>query len=156
MPRSLAPPPAQAAALWASWQAGPHLPGDLGHIQLVPEFSSQPCKALGTRCGLPSADGVPVALQRYLLTLGHPEDLAQLPGAWRARELLQEGRGQQQLLGTGCRGCSEKEPQARGNQGLGPGWPPAVPCSTHCARFCGGGGTVEHTSPPPPTPATNP
>lgn len=60
--------------LWASWQAGPHLLCDPGHIQLVMELSSQPRKALGAGCSLPIADGIPVAPQRPLLTLGHGED----------------------------------------------------------------------------------
>lgn len=77
-----------------------HLLGDLGHIQLIPELSGQPRKALGAGCSLPTADGVPVALQRWLLPLGHSEDTAQFPGAWCTRELLQEGRGKQQLLGA--------------------------------------------------------
>lgn len=62
--------------LWASRQAGPHLLGNLGYIQLVVELSGQPRKALGTGCSLPTADSIPVALQRCLLTLGHSEDLA--------------------------------------------------------------------------------
>lgn len=97
---------------------GPHLLGDLGHIQLVPELSSQPRKAPGAGCSLPTTHSVLVALKRGLLTLGHSEDPAQLPGAWRACQLLQEGGSQEQLLGVGC----------RGHQGPGSRLPPASPC----------------------------
>lgn len=71
-----ASPPAQAVDPWASGQAGAHLLGNLGHIQLVLELSSQPREALGTGCGPPTADSIPVALQCCLLTLGHREDAA--------------------------------------------------------------------------------
>lgn len=96
----------------------PHLLGDLGCIQLVPELSSQPRETVSTCCSLPSADRIPVSLQRCLLTPGYSEDPAQLPGAWHARELLQEGRGQQQLLGTGCRGMAERSLSQEDTKGL--------------------------------------
>lgn len=115
----------------ASWQAGPpHLLGDLGHVQLVPELGGQPREAPGTGCGLPTADRVPIALQCRLLTPGHREDPAQLPGAGGAGEPLQEGRGRQQLLGVRESGWEEphqEEPRP------GPSRPQAA-LPTHCAR----------------------
>ena len=121
-------PRPRPGARYAGWLAGrPHLLGDLGRIQLVPELSSQLREAVGTRHSLPSADRIPVTLQRCLLTPGHSKDPAQLPGAWHARELLQEGRSQQQLLGAGCRGTAEKAPQTRGHQRPGPDSPEPHP-----------------------------
>lgn len=101
--------PAQAHPITAS-DLLTYLLGDLGHVQLIPELSGQPRKAPGAGCSLPTADSVPVALQRWLLPLGHSEYTAQFPGARCTRELLQEGGGKQQLLGAGCRGMAGRSP----------------------------------------------
>ena len=118
LPRSPSTPPRPGARSAGRLAGRPHLLGDLGCIQLVPELSSQPREAVSTGCSLPSADCVPVSLQCCLLTPGHSEDPAQLPGAWHARELLQESRGQQQLLGAGCRGMAERSPSQEDTKGL--------------------------------------
>lgn len=131
-----------------SGQAGPHLLGDLGHVQLVPELIGQPREALGTCSSLPTADSILVALQGPLLTLRHSEDSAQLPGAWRAGELLQEGRSQQQLLGW-AQGSVETQ------QGLCP-QPPEPQASTYPTHRLALGLPGSYDMPLPLVPAIDP
>lgn len=102
-----APPPGWSTGLLANWQAGPHLLGNLGCVQLVPELSGQITEALGTSCSLPTADSIPVALKVYLMTLRHGKNPAQLPRAWSTCELFQKGRSQQQLLRARHRGLGK-------------------------------------------------
>lgn len=85
-------PPGWSTGLLANWQAGPHLLGNLGCVQLVPELSGQITEALGTSCSLPAAYSIPVALELYLMTLRHGKNPAQLPRAWGTCELFQKGR----------------------------------------------------------------
>lgn len=127
---------------WASWQAAPpHLLGDLGHIQLVLELHRQPREAPGTGRGLPAADGVPVAPQGWELPPGHGEDAAQRPGAWCARELLQEGGGHQQLLGARAGRRLGRVP----NQGdPGPGPRPSQTSLPHALCQAWGGVDAHH------------
>lgn len=151
-PSSPRTPPGQSAGLLASWQAGTHLLGNLGHVQLVPELSGQITEALGTSRSRPTADSIPVVLQVYLMTLGHGKNPTQLPRAWCTCELLQEGRSQQQFLVARQRGLVTPALQPRHDPGPTEGgtkFCPARPLCWLCARVPQWRGSSQVTILPP-------